>query len=189
MEQLIAYVEQFGQLTVAQKSLVLAGVEEQTIPKGNYFVESGKICASIGFVYDGIFRSCYYNKQGDSFTRYFIYEGRFVGDINGFLDRTPSSEYIEAITDAKLWVISREYFALLESQIPAWAQLLARLNSSILENKMRAVSNMLTQDAQTRYLNFLEHYPGLANRVPQSMLASYLGITPSSLSRIRKNIT
>ncbi len=64
----------------------------------------------------------------------------------------------------------------------------AKITSYVLESKLKFTSNMLVQDAQQRYLTFLDHYPKLANRVPLHMLASYLGITPSSLSRIRKHI-
>lgn len=189
MKELIAYIEQFFKLTPQQQSLLVSCVQPCEVRKGEYFAAPGKICSTIGFIYEGIFRSCYYDKQGDSFTRYFIYEGRFVGDINGFLDRVPSSEYMEAVTDARLWVMDREQFSVLEKEIPSWTSLISKLNAVVLENKLKAASNMLTQDAQTRYLKFLDHYPGIANRVPQAMLASYLGITPSSLSRIRKNIS
>ncbi|RAJ00433.1 CRP-like cAMP-binding protein [Chitinophaga skermanii] len=188
MEALFKYIQQFGRLTKEDEQVLQSVTTETTIAKGDYFVEAGRICARLGFVEDGIFRSCYYNKMGEDFTRYFVYEGRFIGDMNGFIDRIPATEYIEAVTDARILTISRDDFALLEEKIENWSTLFARLNASVLENKMKAASNMLVQDGQTRYLHFLDHYPGLANRIPQSMLASYLGVTPSSLSRIRRNI-
>lgn len=188
MEQLVLYLEQFGKLTNADRVALAAYVKTVHLSKGDYFVESGKVCAMLGFVEEGICRSCYYSKSGDDYTRYFIYEGRFIGDINGFLDQVPSLEYIEAVSDCSILVLSRADFASLGQTIANWSTIFTKLNSYVLENKLKMASNMLAQDAPTRYLNFLEHYPGLCNRVPQSMLASYLGITPSSLSRIRRNI-
>ncbi|MEH6305927.1 Crp/Fnr family transcriptional regulator [Olivibacter sp. CPCC 100613] len=189
MEELLAYLMQFEGLTNKGQQLVGRIVKETAVKKGAYFVEPGKICSSLGFVREGIFRSCYYNKFGDDFTRYFVYEGRFIGDIGGFIDQVASTEYIEAVTDARIYLLKREDFELLEHELPNWSTIFVKLNATVLENKMKAASNMLVQDAQTRYLHFLNHYPGLANRIPQSMLASYLGITPSSLSRIRRKIS
>lgn len=189
MEELIRYLLQFGQLNQQQVELIKSKATYKTVEKGAYFYEAGRSATQIGYVTEGIFRVCYYNKSGEGFTRYFIYENRFVADINSFRDAMPSTEYIEAVTDCQLMVFSRDGFNELARLIPDWNDIFAKITSNVLENKMKASSNMLVQDAQTRYVHFLEHYPGLANRVPQSMLASYLGITPSSLSRIRKSLT
>ncbi|QKZ13574.1 Crp/Fnr family transcriptional regulator [Spirosoma sp. KUDC1026] len=189
MEELIAYLLEFGHLDGQQRELIQTKARHRHIAKGAYFAEAGKISTQIGYVTDGVFRVCYYDKVGDSFTRYFVYENRFVVDVNSFRDDKPSTEYIEAITDCQLLVFSKEDFTQLAALIPGWQDIFVKITSYVLENKLKFTSNMLVQDAQKRYLNFLDHYPGLANRVPLTMLASYLGITPSSLSRIRKKIT
>lgn len=188
MEELFDYIRKFGALSDRDELLIAEGIREITIQKGETFVEAGKVGQRIAFVKEGVFRSLYYNKQGDDFTRYFIYEGRFIGDFHGFADQVPSDEYIEAITDAVLLVIDLNHFKTLEKEIAIWPVLFARIHAFVAENKLKVASIMLNQDAKSRYIHFLNHYPGLANRVPQSMLASYLGITPSSLSRIRRNI-
>lgn len=189
MEELIQYLLQFGRLNQEQITQIQSKALWQTIDKGAYFSEAGKVAGTIGYITSGIFRTCYYDKTGEGHTRYFVYENRFVADINSFRDEIPSAEYIEAITDCKLLVFSKSDFEVLAITIPGWTDIFSKITFYVLENKLKASSNMLVQDAQTRYLYFLEHYPGLANRVPLAMLASYLGITPSSLSRIRKNIS
>lgn len=188
MNDLIQYLLQFGHLTEPEQRLIRSKARERHIPKAAYYSEAGRVSRTIGFVTQGVFRVCYYNKSGEDFTRYFIYENRFVADINSFTDALPAAEYIEAVTDAVVLEFLKQDFDELSAAIPAWTDIFAKIAYSVLENKMRAASNMLVQDAQTRYLHFLEHYPGLANRIPQTMLASYLGITPTSLSRIRKSI-
>jgi CRP-like cAMP-binding protein len=188
MDDLITYLQQFGQLTESERSEIRSKASENRIAKGIYLSEAGKVASKICFVTQGVFRVCYYNKTGDDFTRYFIYENRFVADISSFIDEIPAAEYIEAVTDAVVLEFSKEDFACLSAIVRNWGEIFKKIFYSVLENKMRAAGNMLVQDAQTRYLHFLEHYPGLANRIPQTMLASYLGITPSSLSRIRKTI-
>ncbi|ASK32754.1 cyclic nucleotide-binding protein [Chryseobacterium sp. T16E-39] len=188
MKELFDYIRKFGVLTEEEEGLIADGVREIGIQRGEVFVEAGRISQNIAFVKEGVFRSLYYNKQGDDFTRYFIYEGRFIGDFQGFVNQTPSNEYIEAITEGTLLVIDFDHFKTLESEIAIWQVLIAKLHAFVAENKLKVASTMLNLDAKSRYLHFLNHYPGLANRVPQAMLASYLGITPSSFSRIRKNI-
>jgi CRP-like cAMP-binding protein len=188
MEDLIAYLLQFGQLDEQQRDLILSKAKCKSIAKGDYFSEAGKISRQIGYVTQGIFRICYYDRQGDDITRYFVYESRFAVDINSFRDQTPSAEYIEAVTDCQVLAFSKDDFTELAAVIPGWQDIFVKITSYVLENKLKFTSNMLVQDAQTRYLNFLDHYPGLANRVPLAMIASYLGITPSSLSRVRKSI-
>jgi CRP-like cAMP-binding protein len=188
MEELFGYIKKFGILNENEQKLIAGGIQEMTIQKGEIFVEAGKISQKIAFVKEGVFRSLYYNKQGDDFTRYFIYEGRFIGDFQGFADQIPSNEYIEAITDGMLLTIDLDFFKIIEREVLVWPVLIAKVHAFVAENKLKVASTMLNLDAKSRYLHFLSHYPGLANRVPQSMLASYLGITPSSFSRIRKNI-
>nr|WP_315025920.1 Crp/Fnr family transcriptional regulator [uncultured Chryseobacterium sp.] len=188
MEELFNYIKKFGLLNESDQLLIAEGIQEITVRKGETFVEAGKPSQRIAFVKDGVFRSLYYNKQGDDFTRYFIYEGRFIGDFQGFTEQLPAHEDIEAITNAVLLVIDLKHFKILEEKISVWPVLFARIHAFVAENKLKVASIMLNQDAKARYIHFLNHYPGLANRVPQSMLASYLGVTPSSLSRIRRTI-
>jgi len=188
MEELFNYIRKFGVLNTSEELLIAEGLQKITVQKGDAFIEAGKVSRKIAFVKEGVFRSLYYNKQGDDFTRYFIYEGRFIGDFHGFTDQTPSLEYIEAVTDGILLTIDLDHFKQLEKEIVMWPVLFAKIHAFVAENKLKVASTMINLDANSRYIHFLNHYPGLANRVPQSMLASYLGITPSSLSRIRRNI-
>ena len=187
MKELIAYIEKFGSLNEDEKQIIMSLFSLVEIPKGTYFIEHGNTSKKIAFVHEGVFRSVYYNKEGDDFTNYFIYEGRFIGDLHSFQEQTLSNDYIEAITDAVVWSIDYDSFTILEKQIASWPLLMSKLYAFVAESKLKTASAMKNLDATSRYHLFLEHYPGLANRVPLSMLATYLGITSSSLSRIRRN--
>lgn len=188
MEALINYLLQFGSLNTQQIEFIKSKVTVMELKKGAYFLEAGKIPRKIGFVEEGVFRSCYYNNKGDEITRYFMSEGAFVVDYNSYEAQIPSSEYIQALTDAKLLIFSREAMAELGLTIMIWDSMVSKIANKALVEKFQRVSPMLSEDATTRYLNFVEHFPNLANRIPLSLLASYLGITQSSLSRIRRNI-
>ncbi|WP_060874715.1 Crp/Fnr family transcriptional regulator [Myroides odoratus] len=188
MEELLLYIEKFATLTAAERERIQAVFTFKCVAKGEYFVESGKNSHAIAFVESGVFRSLYYNKKGDDFTRYFIYEGRFVGDLHNFFIQAPANDYVEALTDACVWSIDYADFCQLEKEISVWPLLMAKLHAFATESKLKTANMMLNLEAKERYLLFLAHYPGLVNRVPLSMLASYLGITSSSLSRIRRSV-
>lgn len=110
-------------------------------------------------------------------------------DINSYNQNIPSSEYAQAVTDCKYIVLSKDAMKALSMTIIAWDTIIAKITAKGLADKVNKISPMMAEDATTRYLNFLTNFPTLANRIPLSYLASYLGITQSSLSRIRKNIT
>jgi len=126
--------------------------------------------------------------RNDGVTRYFIDEDNFVVVLNGFDNTIPSSEYVQAVTECKLLVFSKKSWEDLSRTILGWDAIVAKITSKGLLQKIERISPLIAEDATTRYLTFLERYPGIANRVALVFIASYLGITPSSLSRIRRNI-
>ena len=99
MEDLINYLLQFGQLNEQQIELVKSKIIIVELKKDEYFSEAGKIAKRVAFIADGILRVCYYNNKGDEITRYFIDESNFAVDINSFFTQSPSSEYIQAVTN------------------------------------------------------------------------------------------
>jgi len=189
MEEMINYILRFGGITTQQIDLVKSKAEVIHLKKGAYFSEANKIARQVGFIIEGVIRVCYYGKNGEEYTRCFVREKRFVVDSVSFFNDTPSSEYVEAVTDCTLIIFSKNAFAELAVAINNWNDIFTRILTDALMKKVQDSNTMLNQDATTRYLKFLELFPNVANRVPLSMLASYLGITQSSLSRIRRNIS
>lgn len=188
MDKLINKLLQYGNLNQQQTDLITQHATEVHVKKGNYFHEAGKIAKQVGYLTDGVIRLCYYGKGGEDFTRYFLTEDSFIVDMDSFYNEIPSSVYTEAVTDCQLIVFEKEDFNYLGSTIISWNEIFAKIATQGLSFKASASAIMLTQDATERYEAFLKRWPGLANRIPLSSLASYLGITQSSLSRIRKNI-
>jgi CRP-like cAMP-binding protein len=186
MEALINYLLQFGHLNRQQIDLIQSKGVLKTLKKDAYYAEAGKIPKEIIFLTEGIFRICYYNKGGDEITKYFIDENHFIADIDSYNQSIPSSEYIQAVTDCEYIVFSREALTTLSMTIIGWDEIVHKITTKGLAEKVKKISSMMAEDATERYLNFFGNFPGLANRIPLSYLASYLGITQSSLSRIRK---
>ena len=188
MEILINYLLQFGHLNQQQIDLVQRNAKEIHLKKDNYFSEAGKIARQVAFVIEGVLRVCYYNNKGEEITRYFIDENNFAVDLNSFTCKIPSSEYVQAITNCKLFVFSADALKELSVTIIGWDNIINKITAKALIEKVTRISPMMAEDAKSRYLSFLDKFPQLANRIPLLFLASYLGITQSSLSRIRKNI-
>ena len=187
MEALINYLLQFGQLNVQQIELIKQKAKPESLTKNTYFSEAGKVPKRVAFIQEGILRVCYYNNKGEEITRYFLEENHFAVDLSSFNQQIPSAEYIQAVTDCRIVVFSADALADLASIIVGWEAMLTKITSRALLDKISRISPMMAENASTRYRHFLERFPQLAHRVPLSQLASYLGITPSSLSRIRSS--
>ncbi|MBT1705181.1 Crp/Fnr family transcriptional regulator [Chryseosolibacter indicus] len=187
MEALINYLLQFGDLNEQQIELIKERVSVIALRKDEYFSEAGKIPRQVGFIVEGVMRGCYYTNKGEEITRCFINENSIVVDYFNFEASTAASEYIQASTPCKLIVFSKQDWDELSHTIVGWDNIKHKMVQQCLYRKSRT-GPVISQDATTRYLQFMENYPSLTNRVPLAYIASYLGVTQQSLSRIRKSI-
>src|SRR5690554_219752 len=188
MEKYIEYILKFGRLNKQQIELVKNKASEMELAKDEYISEAGKIPRYVGFVIEGVFRFCYYNNKGEEITDYFIDENHFVTDYQNFEANMPASQYVQAVTDCKLLVFSKQDWDELLNTIVDWDRIVIKIVQKCLVEKIERRSPLVSEDATTRYLSFIQKFPNLANRVPLSFIASYIGITQQSLSRIRKDI-
>lgn len=188
MEKLIDYILLFGHLNKQQIDLIKSKATETELHKDNHYWEAGKTVKQIGFLTDGVLRVYYYNNQGEEITRYFIDENHLILSGNTVDELYTPSEYLSAVTDCKLVVFSKPDWKEIAETIIGWDHILQKIVSKYHSEKMARRSELVSQDGTERYLDFIQKFPTLVNRVPLSYIASYLGITPSSLSRIRKNI-
>lgn len=189
MEILINYLLQFGDLNQQQIDLIKRKVVAKEIRKEEYYHEAGKIPREVIFITEGIMRICYYNNKGLEITKYFIDEHHFLADVDSYNQEIPSAEYVQAVTDCAYLVLSRTAMKELSMTIISWDSIVAKITAKGLAEKVNRISPMMAEDATERYRAFLRNFPNMANRIPLSYLASYLGITQSSLSRIRRNIS
>lgn len=188
MKEFIDYILNFGNLNQQQIELVINKAKEIELKKDDFFWEAGKTINQVGFVTEGILRVYYYNNNSDEITRYFITENLLI--LYGFDTNSNyiPSEYLQAIENTKLVVFSKKDWKELSDTILDWERIIQKITAKQHRVKLERRSPLIDQDASTRYLEFMENFPSLVNRIPLSYIASYLGITQSSLSRIRKNI-
>lgn len=188
MKEFIDYILQFGNLNKQQIDLINSKARETELHKDDYYWEAGKTVKQTGFLTNGVLRVYYYNNKGEEITRYFIDENHLILSGNTINEVYIPSEYISAITDCKMIVFSKQDWKEISETIIGWDNILQKIVSKYHSEKMARRSELISQDATERYLDFIQKFPALVNRVPLSYVASYLGITQSSLSRIRKNI-
>src|SRR5690606_580648 len=181
------FVLQYGALNEGQIALIENKATQLELQKEEYFSEAGKIPRQVGFILEGVMRGCYYNDKGEEITRCFMSENSLVVDYVSFEADAPASEYIQACTDCRLLAFSKQDWEALSGSVPGWDQIRDRMVRMCMFQKSRKAP-VISQNATSRYLEFLEKHPFLVNRVPLAYIASYLGVTQQSLSRIRRNV-
>jgi len=188
MKELIDYILQFGDLNKHQTDFITSKATRLDLQKDGYFSEAGKIPRQVGFILEGIFRFCYYNNKGEEITNYFIDNNNFVIDYQKFGAQVMASEYIQAVTDCKMLVFSKKDWDDIANTIVGWDKIESKIYQKCMTEAIERRSPLVSEDATTRYLSFIEKFPNVVNHTPLSYIASYLGITQQSLSRIRRNI-
>ena len=187
MKQFIEYILQFGNLNRQQIDFISGKAEIAGLKKNEYLAEAEKSVNRIAFILEGIIRICYYDNKGDEVTRYFFDENHLLFGPE-LMTGMPIPEYWQAATDCNLVVFSIRDWKEISNTIICWDEIIQKIAAKNHTEKLDRRSSLVAQDATTRYMEFLAKFPTLANQIPLSYIASYLGITQSSLSRIRKNI-
>lgn len=157
----------------------------RTLSKGDYFVRIGSPAPTIGFMVNGLIRYFYISGSGKEIIRYFCLGNSFVSSYTSLLTGKLSNYAIQALEPTEMVTIkAADWFALAQSN-PVWATVTQALQAYALVLAERREHALVSLDAKARYLQFLEDFPGLESRLRQYDIASYLGITPVALSRIR----
>lgn len=188
MKKLIDYISQFGHLNEAEIDYISDKGNYYTLSKDEYFSKTGTVPQHIGFIVEGVIRIGYYDGKGEDITRFFISENMLFADYFKLIENEKASENFQAITDCQLIIFDKQDWLHFSEHIEGWDSILNKMIQAFLQNKLQKKGSLLTEDATQRYLTFLKNFPTLVNRIPLSYVASFLGITRSSLSRIRKKV-
>ena len=187
-EPLFAHFESYLPFTEEEKLLVSERVSWQKLKRREYIIQAGEICRHYTFVVNGILRMYVTDNEGKEHNILFASEGDWISDIDSFHAVQPSQSSIQALEPSKVIQIAQQDLYHLYINIPK----LDRIFKVVTEEKyveiQSRVFHTISSTGQQRYLAFLERYPKLANRLPNTQIASYLGITPEFLSMIRKEL-
>jgi CRP-like cAMP-binding protein len=185
---LISYLQLFRHLSEDEQQLIETAFVSKQFKEGDSLFESGKVCREMFFICEGILRIMATNEKGNEVTHFFLKENQFCTILNSFNNLIPAEESIVAACDAKVLVVSKSKLEQLYVTLPFLKELITQITQQALLDKIQIRNSYLGQDSSTRYQLFMMRQPEIALRVPLSEIASYLGITPQSLSRIRRNV-
>ncbi len=187
-EKLIKTIRNWVEVPDNSMEAFLQRVHPISLQAGEYFIKEGQVPRKFGFVTTGLFRYLYVDSQGREFTKAFFPENTFISSYTAMVGQLPSFLTIQALADSTLLELQYPQWLELRRSDACWDRLLICLLEKGYATKEKREREFLLLDAASRYKNFMEEFPQLASGVKQHMIASYLGITPIALSRIRRKM-
>jgi CRP-like cAMP-binding protein len=176
-------------LTDEEFALATTFFVPKKVRKRQFLLQAGDVCRYAAFVSKGCLRCYSVDDKGEEHIVQFAIEGWWISDMKSFLTNQPAIYNIDALEDSEVLLIDRANQDKLCNVVPQcehYFKLLMETSNSAVSIR---VSDLIGTSAESRYLTFLHNYPEIVQRVPQNQIASYLGIAPQSLSRIRKELS
>ncbi|MBS7232606.1 Crp/Fnr family transcriptional regulator [Flavobacterium psychroterrae] len=180
------YLQNQIQLNDQELNMIQKVCVSKRLRKNQYLLQEGDVWRYNAFITSGCLRTYSVNDKLQEHILNFAIENYWIGDRESLLNGTPSRYNIDAIEDSEVLLISKEDFAVLMKSIPQFQDLVNLIIERSFAASQDRINSSISLNAEEKYATFLKRQPKIANRVPQHMVASYLGITPETLSRIRK---
>jgi CRP-like cAMP-binding protein len=182
------YLQQFRPISAADRDTILSAFTPLAVEEGQFLSREGKVCTQLYYICSGILRIVSTTEKGTDRTHYFYKENQICTILKSFDEGTVADAGIQAACDGEVLLIARPRLHQLIASLPWLKDVMDRVFQRQLLEKVETRNAYLGVDAETQYKLFVERQPDIALRVPMKDIASYLGITPQSLSRIRRNI-
>ena len=175
-------------LTDDERSLFVSYLEPKSVSKRTMLAKEGEICRYSMFVVDGALKSYAVDKQSSEHVVSFALSGWWIADMYSLVSQKPGVLHIESIADSDLLLLSREKQQQLYERVPKFERFFRIITENALVASQQRIINNLTLTAEERYINFMDRYPFVLECAPLHNIASYLGMTPEFLSKIRRRI-
>lgn len=180
------FLTSFASFSNAELNDILSFFKKETIRKGTILIREGQVSKKLCFLEKGIGRSYYLKKDGKEVTVWFFGNGKFMTSLDSFFQQKPSIYYIEMLEDATLYTITKKEIDILFDKYHKMEKFGRLLSIQMLTDMVNKVNAIQFQTAKERYEYMLTEFPDIVYRVPLRDIASYLGITQETLSRIRR---
>lgn len=186
-QKFIEYISGFTTLSKEEEELMLESYPIKQFKKGDYILEEGKTTQDAFLILEGCIRR-HRQIDGVDKTTGFFTEGEAVAEFESLSFNTPTIHSYSCVEDTIIVVVNSEKEKAFYKKFSRFEEITRMETEKMLGKNQEQLSNFITQSPEERYKHLLHHKPELLQRVPQHQIASYLGITPESLSRIRKRI-
>jgi CRP-like cAMP-binding protein len=188
VEPLFNYLELFQKIPSQDKETICRNTTFRKVKEGEILLQEGKAAKELFFICKGILKIVSISDKGNEVIHFFLSENQFCTILKSFTESIPSNDRIQAACDTEIIVFQKDKLHFLYNALPYFRNLLDNITKQALLNKIALRNSYIGEDATARYQKFIVQQSGIALRVSQTDIASYLGITKQSLSRIRKNI-
>ena len=183
-----AHIEKRIHLTREEFDLCRQFFAPKKLRKRQFLLHEGDVCKHLAFVNNGCLREYTVDHKGEEHIIQFAIRDWWISDLNSFLGGSTSTHNIDAVQDSDILLLEKEARANMLEAVPKMERFFRLLLEANHVATHKRINASLSASAEERYLAFIKTYPALVEQVPQSQIASYLGITPQSLSRIRKDL-
>jgi len=187
-EILFSKVEEKISLNEAEKEICRSLFIPKKLRKRQYILQQDDVCKNLIFVEKGLLRSYSVDEKGNEHILQFAPEGWWIADLFSFFTGENSAYNIDAIEDSELLLITNPAIEQLYERVPKFERYFRILTQNNMVAMQKRLTSELSSSAEEKYLKLISAYPNIVARVPQHMIASFLGLTPETLSRIRKKI-
>ena len=188
LQPFLDHISRYIQLTTGEQSVFLSKVKFRKYLKGQFVVQNGDICRHESFVLSGCLKTFYIDNDGHEHIVMFAIEDWWTADLGSFISQTPADLNVQCLEDSELIQISYNDLQQLYIEIPKLERFFRIIIQNAFVAAQKRIINNLSLPAVERYVQFRKQYPKIEQRVPQYMIASYLGITKEFLSKIRAQL-
>ena len=186
------YFQHFNEkvpLTEDEQEFIKNYLTVKKLRKRQYLLQEGDVCKCVAFVEKGALRLYRVNEDGSEHIVAFALEGFFITDLYSFLTNETSTYNIDAIEDSELVLITRSASDELRKLSPKYQEFIFQATSEAYIQLEKRITSTISLNLEERYKELTANYPDIIHRIPQHMIASYMGLTPETLSRVRKRIS
>ena len=185
---LLDYINKYINLTVEEETMLLSKIVHRNYLKDQYIVQQGDICRSANFIISGCTKTFYMDTEGQEHIVMFSIENWWTSDLGSFITQSPADYNVQCLENTQIFQFTYDILEELYIEIPKLERLFRKIVEPAFVASQKRIIRNFSLSAKERYLIFKETYPKIEQRVPQYMIASYLGITKEFLSKIKSQI-